>query len=375
MELHCEKNPVVLQEYMNSTEKASLERPFSKRPLIISGPCSAETEDQVMHTAMALARDKRVDVLRFGSWKPRTKPGNFEGNGEESLPWISRAMEATDLPAAIEVASAHHIEKAMAHGIRMFWIGARSTVNPFTVQEIADALLGVKDVSVMIKNPLSPDVELWTGAYERIKSAGVESIALVHRGFSSFSPSKYRNPPMWAIPIEMRQRFPEVPLICDPSHICGNRHHLLHVSQRAIDLDFSGLMIEAHIDPASAWSDAAQQVTPSTLNEMLDHLIWRHSGKQSIRNHPQLQDLRADIDHIDDQIVHLISERMNISTKIGYYKKEHGITVLQNKRWTDIRQRLNQKAKESGLSVAFIEAYLEAIHLESIRKQNEVINK
>lgn len=369
------KNLLALQVYMNNAEEINLNRPLSERPLIISGPCSAETEDQVMNTAKALARDKRVNILRFGSWKPRTKPGSFEGNGEKSLPWIAKAAEETQLPAAIEVANASHVEKALEHGIRIFWIGARSTVNPFTVQEIANALNGVKKVSVLIKNPINPDVELWAGAYERILDASIDDIALIHRGFSSFSPSKYRNPPMWRIPIEMKQRYPDVPILCDPSHICGNRKDLLHVAQRAIDLDFNGLMIESHINPLLAWSDADQQITPSSLDDLLSQLIWRNSEKQSIRNHPKLQDLRTDIDHIDDQIVHLISERMNISTKIGYYKKEHNITVLQSERWAEIRRRLSHKGNESNLSPAFIAAYLEAIHLESIRKQNEVINK
>lgn len=347
---------------------------LSKRPLIISGPCSAETESQVIETSRSLAASGKVDILRFGTWKPRTRPGSFEGQGVKSLPWIVQAKEITGLPAAVEVANAKHVENALAFGIDVLWIGARSTVNPFTVQEIADALRGVK-VPVMIKNPINPDIDLWSGAYERIAGAGVGEIALIHRGFSTHAPSPYRNPPMWQIPIEIKQRFPDVAMICDPSHICGNRSELKKVAQRALDLDFDGLMIESHLDPDQAWSDAKQQITPDTLIEMLEQLIWRNSHKQNIRNHPVLSDLRSDINHVDEQLFHLIGQRMKIAEEIGRYKKEHNITILQSTRWAEILEKSIHSAAELGLSPIFVKQYLEAIHLESIRRQNDVINE
>ena len=361
---------------MNSHQSntTTLQKRLSKRPLIISGPCSAETESQVLEISRHLADTGKVDILRFGTWKPRTRPGSFEGQGVKSLPWIIQAKELTGLPVAVEVANAKHVENALAFGIDVLWIGARSTVNPFTVQEIADALRGVK-IPVLVKNPINPDIDLWSGALERIAGAGIEDLAVIHRGFSTHAPSPYRNPPMWQLPIEMKHRFPDVPIICDPSHICGNRTELKRVAQRALDLDFDGIMLESHPDPDNAWSDAKQQITPTSLVELLDGLVWRDSQKQSIRNHPVLTDLRSDINHIDDQILHLISQRMKIAESIGQYKKDNNITILQSSRWAEILEKSTKAADELGLSAAFMKSYLEAIHLESIRKQNEILNQ
>jgi chorismate mutase len=344
-----------------------------RKPLIIAGPCSAETEEQVINTSRQLAETGKIDMLRFGIWKPRTRPGSFEGQGVRSLPWIIAAKQETGLPVSTEVANAKHVENALAFGVDVLWIGARSTVNPFTVQEIADALKGVH-IPVMIKNPINPDVDLWSGAVERLTKAGITEIFLIHRGFSAHAPTPYRNPPMWHMPIEMKQRFPEIPVICDPSHICGNRESLKSISQRALDLDFDGLMIESHVTPDEAWSDAKQQLTPESLSLMLDQLIWRESARQQIRNHPVLADLRSDINQIDEQLLHLLAERMKISTEIGKYKKENNITILQTQRWGEILDKTAHKASELGMSKKFVKLYLEAIHMESIRKQNEVLN-
>src|SRR5882757_1937214 len=254
--------------------KEVMQAKWNKRPLIISGPCSAETEEQVMETATRLAKTGKIDVLRAGIWKPRTKPGLFEGIGTKGLPWLASAKKVTGLPITVEVATAKHVQDALQFDVDMLWIGARTTVNPFSVQEVADALRGV-DIPVLIKNPVHPDLELWSGGIERLQKVGVKQIGMIHRGFSSYGNMEYRNAPMWHLPIEMKRRFPEMLLLCDPSHICGNRTLLAAVAQKSIDLDFGGLMIESHIDPSSAWSDAAQQITPERLSEMLDALVWR----------------------------------------------------------------------------------------------------
>src|SRR6476646_5930983 len=267
---------------------------WRKRPLIISGPCSAETEQQVLETAKRLAATGKVDMLRAGIWKPRTRPGSFEGIGTKGLPWLQKAKELTGIPVAVEVATAKQVQDALHFDVDVLWIGARTTVNPFSVQEVADALLGV-DVPVLIKNPINPDLELWTGAVERVAKAGIKQIGLIHRGFSAYGNTEYRNAPMWHMAIEMKRRNPDMMMINDPSHICGRRDILLDVAQKAIDLDYDGLMIEAHIDPDKAWSDAKQQVTPERLAEMLDQIVWRKEDIASAEYHAALEKLRQQI--------------------------------------------------------------------------------
>ena len=346
---------------------------WNKKPLLISGPCSAETEEQVMQTAIRLAATGKVDMLRAGIWKPRTKPGLFEGIGVTALPWLLNAKKETGLPTSVEVATAKHVEDALQFKIDVLWIGARTTVNPFSVQEVADALRGV-DIPVLIKNPIHPDLELWSGAIERIQKAGIENIGLIHRGFSSYGNTEYRNAPMWHLPIEMKRRYPGMLLICDPSHICGNRTLLQQVSQKSIDLDFGGLMIESHIDPDNAWSDAKQQVTPERLDELMNALIWRSEGTNEQDYNTALIQLREQINQVDDELLTLIGQRMKLADRIGTYKKENNITILQTNRWNDILQRAFDKGEQLGLSKEFIVRYFDAVHLESINHQNRIMN-
>lgn len=345
-----------------------------KKPLIIAGPCSAETEEQVMQTAIALKAIGKVDVLRAGIWKPRTRPGNFEGVGSIGLPWLQKAKQATGLPFAIEVATAKQLEEALQHDTDIVWIGARTTANPFSVQEIADALTGV-NIPVMIKNPVNPDLELWIGAVERVLKAGVKNVALIHRGFSSYGDTEFRNAPMWQLALDMKRRFPELPLIIDPSHICGNRHMLQSVTQSAMDLDYNGLILESHINPDEAWSDAKQQITPSQFNDLLNSIVWRKEQVASVEVHNQLEQLRRQIDRLDDELLQLLHHRMKISEQIGNYKKEHEITILQTERWNQILARVSRNAANTGLSEEFIKNYFDAIHLESIKHQDAVMNK
>src|SRR5450432_494476 len=302
-----------------------------KRPLIISGPCSAETEEQVLKTAVELQETGKVDIMRAGIWKPRTRPGSFEGIGTKGLAWLQKAREITGIPVAVEVATAKQVEDALHFDIDVLWIGARTTVNPFSVQDVADALRGV-DVPVVIKNPINPDLELWIGAVERVAKAGIKQIGLIHRGFSSYGNTEYRNAPMWHLAIEMKLRNPGMMMINDPSHISGRRDILLDVAQKAIDLDFDGLMIESHMDPDNAWSDAKQQVTPEKLAEMLDAIVWRKEDVNSEAYHAALEKLRQQINHIDDELMQLLGQRMKIADKIGTYKKENNITILQTNR-------------------------------------------
>src|SRR6059058_1810412 len=303
-------------------EKSNLQQVWNKRPLIISGPCSAETEEQVIETAQRLAATGKVDMLRAGIWKPRTRPGNFEGIGTKGLPWLQQAKKLTGLLTAVEVATSKQLQDALHFDVDIVWIGARTTVNPFSVQEIADALRGV-DVPVLIKNPINPDLELWIGAVERVAKAGIKQIGLIHRGFSSYGNTQYRNAPMWHLAIEMKRRNPELMMINDPSHICGRRDILLEVAQKAIDLDYDGLMIESHIDPDKAWSDAKQQVTPEKLAEMLGAIVWRREDVASEEFHQALEKLRNQINHLDDELMQLLSQRMKVAEKIGQYKKEN----------------------------------------------------
>src|SRR6187401_215874 len=313
---------------IEQTAKESAQKAWSKRPLIISGPCSAETEEQVIQTAQRLAATGKVDMLRAGIWKPRTKPGMFEGIGVKGLPWLSQAKKLTGLPTTVEVATGKQVQDALSFDVDVLWIGARATVNPFSVQEVADALRGV-DVPVLIKNPINPDLELWIGAVERVAKAGIKQIGLIHRGFSSYGNTEYRNAPMWHLAIEMKRRNPEMLIINDPSHICGRRDILMDVAQKAIDLDFDGLMIESHIDPDNAWSDAKQQITPERLAEMLNELVWRSENTDAKEFLNALATLREQINHIDDELLTLIGQRMKVADKIGQYKKDNNITILQ----------------------------------------------
>jgi len=318
------------------------QKAWSKRPLIISGPCSAETEEQVIQTAQRLAATGKVDMLRAGIWKPRTKPGMFEGVGVKGLPWLSQAKKLTGLPITVEVATGKQVHDALNFDVDVLWIGARTTVNPFSVQEVADALRGV-DVPVLIKNPINPDLELWSGAVERVVRAGIKQIGLIHRGFSSYGNTEYRNAPMWHLAIEMKRRNPEMLIINDPSHICGRRDILMDVAQKAIDLDFDGLMIESHIDPDNAWSDAKQQVTPEKLAEMLDAIKWRYETADEKEFITALEKLREQINHLDDELIQLLGQRMKIADKIGEYKKNNNVTILQTSRWNQILEKAYAK--------------------------------
>jgi chorismate mutase len=344
------------------------------QPLLIAGPCSAETEEQLVATAHLLAATGKVTALRAGIWKPRTRPGEFEGIGSIGLEWLKRAKAETGLPTAVEVATAKHVEEALKGGVDILWIGARSTANPFTVQEIADALKGV-DIPVMIKNPVNPDLSLWIGALERVNNAGITKLAAIHRGFSSYEKTAFRNEPMWDLAINLKTHAPELPIICDPSHISGNRELIPYVSQKALDMDMQGLMIESHIDPSVAWTDAKQQVTPAALVELIDRLTLRKPEVVNKEVKDKLADLRDTIDKIDDLVIAKLAERMKIVEQIGNYKKDNGITILQVNRWDEILQKRTNYGKALNLNAEFTEKLLELIHGESIRKQTEIMNK
>jgi len=353
--------------------KELVQEKWNKRPLIISGPCSAETEEQLIATAQRLANTGKIDMLRAGIWKPRTKPGLFEGIGAKGLPWLLQAKKLTGLPTTVEVATGKQVEDALTFDVDVLWIGARTTVNPFSVQEVADALRGV-DIPVLIKNPINPDLELWAGAVERVARAGVKQIGLIHRGFSSYGNTEYRNAPMWHLAIEMKRRNPGMMIINDPSHICGRRDILLDVAQKAIDLDFDGLMIESHIDPDNAWSDAKQQVTPERLAEMLNTIVWRKEDVNSEAYHAALEKLRQQINHLDDEMMQILGQRMKIADQIGKYKKENNITILQTNRWNEILERAFNRGEKLGLGKEFITKYLDAVHMESINHQTKIMN-
>lgn len=343
-------------------------------PAIISGPCSAETEEQLISTAVSLAATGQVHMLRAGIWKPRTRPNSFEGVGEEGLKWLKEAGKQTGLPVTTEVANAKHTEQALKHGIDVLWIGARTTVNPFSVQEIADVLKGV-DIPVMVKNPLNPDLELWIGALERINQAGITKLAAIHRGFSSFEKTSYRNIPKWDFPIELKRQFPELPMVCDPSHIGGSRELLGMISQKALDLEMDGLMIESHVSPDDAWSDAKQQVTPAVLKRILSELIIRNKTTENpdFRNH--LDELRNRIDEIDEEIFHKLGNRMKIAVEIGKYKRDNKVTILQVNRWDKVIQQRKGLSAALGLSEEFADGLLKIIHKESINQQTKVMNE
>lgn len=360
---------------MQATEtvKNAAQQAWKKRPLIISGPCSAETKEQMLSTAQQLVATGKIDMLRAGIWKPRTRPGSFEGVGTKGLAWLQQAKKLTGLPITVEVATAKQVDDALHFDVDVLWIGARTTVNPFSVQEVADALRGV-NIPVLIKNPINPDLDLWTGAVERVTKVGVKDIGLIHRGFSSYGNTEYRNAPMWHLAIEMKRLNPELLMINDPSHICGRRDILLEVAQKAIDLDYDGLMIEAHIDPDNAWSDAKQQVTPERLADLLNEIIWRREDIASEEFHQALEKLRHQINHLDDELMQILSQRMKIAEKIAVYKKENNITILQTNRWNEILNRACQKAEKLGLSKEFITKYFDAVHMESISHQTKIFN-
>jgi chorismate mutase len=344
----------------------------SSKPIIMAGPCSAETEEQLMETSKAL-KEMNISIIRAGIWKPRTRPNNFEGIGADALKWVQNVKKELNVKFAIEVATPGHVFEALKHGIDMIWIGARSTANPFTVQEIANALRGM-DIPVFVKNPVNPDLSLWLGAIERIANAGITKIGAIHRGFSSFQTSKYRNVPLWQIPLELKSKFPKLPLICDPSHISGVRDHIYEVAQRALDLDYDGLIIESHRDPEHAWSDAAQQLSPEQLGELLTKLKIRKSTSENQEFINQLEDLRDQIDNIDREIFEAVAARMRIVDKIGYFKKASNVTVFQVNRWKEISENRKQWAKALNLNVEFMDEFFKLIHDASIRRQTAIIN-
>ncbi|MCW5909995.1 MAG: bifunctional 3-deoxy-7-phosphoheptulonate synthase/chorismate mutase type II [Cyclobacteriaceae bacterium] len=346
----------------------------TSRPVIISGPCSAETEEQTIATAKQIAATGKVHALRAGIWKPRTRPGQYEGAGDVGLQWLIKAGKETGLPVTTEVANATHVEAALKAGVNFLWVGARTTVNPFSVQEVADALRGV-DIPVLVKNPINPDVELWLGALERLNKAGITKLAAIHRGFSSFEKGPFRNAPMWDLAIELKTRVPELDMICDPSHIAGNRDLIAFISQKALDLDMAGLMIESHINPDAAWSDAKQQVTPAVLGKIVSELVVRTSSVENKTFKDTLSILREQIDQLDDEIMQKLSQRMKISEKIGHYKKENNVTILQVSRWEEIVQTRIALCKAMGLNEEFTNDLLKLIHHESIQVQTKVMNQ
>ena len=340
-----------------------------KRPLVIAGPCSAETEEQVMNTAKQLA-ERGVKIFRAGVWKPRTKPGGFEGVGVDALPWLKNVKKETGMYVATEVATAKHVYECLKAGVDIMWIGARTTANPFAMQEIADALKGV-DIPVLVKNPVNPDLELWIGAMERINNAGLKHIAAIHRGFSSFDKKLYRNLPQWHIPIELRRRIPNLPIFCDPSHIGGKRELIASLSQQAMDLGFDGLIIESHCNPDAAWSDASQQITPDVLDYILNLLVIRKDTHTT----ESLNELRKQIDECDNDLIQLLAKRMRVCREIGTYKKEHGVNILQTGRYNEILDKRGAQGVLCGMDQAFIKKVFEAIHEESVRQQMEIINQ
>lgn len=341
----------------------------AKRPMVIAGPCSAETEEQVMNTARALARDG-VQIMRAGIWKPRTKPGGFEGVGSEGLAWLKRVKKETGMYVSTEVATQKHVYEALKYGVDLLWIGARTTANPFAVQEIAEALQGV-DIPVLVKNPVNPDLELWVGALQRLSAVGLTKLGAIHRGFSSYDKTIYRNTPQWHIPIELKRRYPNLPIICDPSHIGGNRDLIQPLSQQAMDVGFDGLIIETHCTPEEAWSDAAQQVTPSALKTILDNLVIRDTAVTT----EDLSELRKQIDQMDQSLLELLSKRMRISREIGTFKKEHGMAIVQTDRYDAILKGRMAEAVKMGMNPEFMRLVLEAIHEESVRQQLDIVSK
>ena len=340
-------------------------------PLVIAGPCSAETESQVLGIAHEL-KNSDVSIFRAGIWKPRTRPGNFEGVGSIGLKWLQKVKNETGLLVTTEVANANHVKIALDHDIDVLWIGARSTVSPFIVQEIADALKNT-DKIVLLKNPVNPDLSLWYGGIERLYTANIKKLGVIHRGFSTYSKTKFRNNPEWQIPIELQNKFPDLPLICEPSHICGRRDIIKQTSQKALDLNFDGLMIETHNDPDNAWSDAAQQITPKTLINLMKDLVIRKESIEERSFINELENLRIKIDNADSQILEIIGNRMKVSEEIGKIKKNQNVAILQSARWNDILEKMISDGKEKGLSEDFILKIFKAIHQESINHQEKIL--
>ena len=339
------------------------------RPLVIAGPCSAETEEQLLNTAKSLAQ-KSCHLFRAGVWKPRTKPGGFEGNGEMALKWLQQVKESTRMLVGTEVATPEHVELCLKYGLDMLWIGARTTANPFAMQSLADSLQGV-NVPILVKNPVSPDLELWIGAMQRLNQAGIRRLAAIHRGFSSYDNKLYRNNPTWQIPLELRRRIPELPIICDPSHIGGKRELIAPLCQQAMDLGFDGLIIESHCTPDKAWSDAAQQITPDVLSYILSLLIIRDEHQQI----DEIVDLRQQIDDLDHQMMELLAKRMRVCRQIGRYKRDHNMTVFQANRYNEILAKRGAQGDLYGMTAEFVATVFESIHEESVRQQMEIINQ
>ncbi len=340
-------------------------------PILIAGPCSAETEEQVLSTARELS-SYGVKLFRAGIWKPRTKPGGFEGVGSEGLQWLRKVKDETGMKVATEVANKHHVEEALDAGIDLIWIGARTSANPFAMQEIADTLAERNsDVHVLVKSPVNPDLELWIGAIQRLYNAGIRHLGAIHRGFSTYGKHLYRNLPQWHIPIELRRRLPQLPIICDPSHIGGRRELVAPISQQAYDMGFDGLIIESHCDPDCAWSDKAQQITPEVLNFVVNSLVTRDQHYTT----ENLTLLRQQIDQVDNELLEILNKRMRVCREIGQYKKEHGMTVLQTGRYDDIMQSRVKLATEMGMSADFMRTVLSSIHEESVRQQLEIFNR
>ena len=357
----------------NKTLRTWLDDFQLNHPLVIAGPCSAETEEQVLKIANEL-KNSDATIFRAGIWKPRTRPGGFEGVGEIGLKWLQKAKAETGLLMATEVATAAHVKLALAHDIDVLWIGARTTANPFAVQEIADALQGT-DKIVLLKNPVNPDLSLWIGGIERLYNADIKKLGVIHRGFSTYEKTKYRNNPEWQIAIDLQNRFPDLPLICDPSHITGKREMIQEVSQQALDLNYDGLIIETHIDPENAWSDAAQQVTPATLKQMFVNLRVRKVSDDASEYNQNMAKLRIQIDEFDGKLFEILGNRMKVAGKIGLLKKEKNVAILQNQRWNEILGKMILEGEEKGLSNEFVMHLFKAIHQESIVHQEKVINQ
>lgn len=362
---------------MTKTESITTFPPFfpekNTRAFWIAGPCSAESEEQVLSTARSLA-DANIDLFRAGIWKPRTRPNSFEGIGIPALKWLNKVQSETGLKVCTEVANTQHVEACLEHKIDVLWIGARTTVSPFAVQEIADALKGT-NTPVLVKNPINPDLKLWIGAIERLQKAGIEKVGAIHRGFSTYETEKYRNQPRWQVAIELKRTFPDIMLICDSSHICGSRPLLEQVSQKALDLNYDGIMLEVHPNPDTALSDAKQQITPDAFKSIKERLQYRPSESSDRAFQETLQNLRLQIDEIDDEVVSLMNSRMQIIDSIGEYKKRNNISILQTKRWSEILERCIAKGEDMGMNPDFVRNYLQAIHQESINRQHTILNR
>lgn len=348
--------------------------PKIDNPLLISGPCSLESEEQAMATARELAKDKRVFIYRGGIWKPRTRPGMFEGIGSIGLEWLKLVKQETGLMTGTEVANAQHVEECLKAGVDVMWIGARSTASPFVVQEIADVLKGTDQI-IMVKNPVNPDVQLWVGALERLNQAGLKNLVAIHRGFTPFSETKYRNYPNWKTVIELKRILPNLPIICDPSHIAGKREYLFEISQKAFDIGLDGLMLESHIDPSCALSDKEQQVTPAELSKILDKLAIRYTSSENPQFENKLESLRGRIDDIDHEIMEVLAQRMGIVRQIGQYKKENKVTALQINRWAQIMEDRSRLAEKLNLDDAFVKSLFQLIHEDSVRQQSEIMDE